>query len=252
MPSSSPARAARPSAWAATSPPRSPPAREVFQEVDETLEAKALQADVRRARRGTHPDREHPAGADGAFARGAAGAGEGRRLHACARRPWWSPAIRSANTARWPRPARSPSPTRRGCCGCAARPCSRRCPAGDGAMAALLGADMALAQEICAEAAPIPSAERRRRGPGGRRRGRQNRSTEVIEPANDNGGGQVVISGARAAVERAVEIAKSQGRPPRHAAAGVRPVPLRPDGARPPTRWPRRWPPRRPRRRSCR
>ena len=70
-------------------------------------------------------------------------------------------------------------------------------PAGQGAMAALLGADMAQAEAICAEAAPIPDS------PTG--------AKEVIEPANDNGGGQVVISGHRAAVERAIEIAKGKG-----------------------------------------
>ncbi len=67
-------------------------------------------------------------------------------------------------------------------------------PAGEGAMAALLGAEMPLAREICAEAATTPE--------GG---------TEVVEPANDNGGGQVVVSGHRAAVERAIEIAKARG-----------------------------------------
>jgi [acyl-carrier-protein] S-malonyltransferase len=66
-------------------------------------------------------------------------------------------------------------------------------PAGVGAMAALLGADMELATAICAEAAE---------GPEGR---------EVVEPANDNGGGQVVISGHKAAVERAMAIAKAKG-----------------------------------------
>ncbi len=66
-------------------------------------------------------------------------------------------------------------------------------PAGQGAMAALLGAEMALAQEICAEAAE---------GPDGR---------EVISCANDNGGGQVVISGHKTAVDRAIEIAKTKG-----------------------------------------
>lgn len=70
-------------------------------------------------------------------------------------------------------------------------------PAGTGAMAALIGAEMDLAREICAEAAPVPDSD----PPG----------TEVVEAANDNGGGQVVISGARAAVERAVEIAKAKG-----------------------------------------
>ncbi len=67
-------------------------------------------------------------------------------------------------------------------------------PAGQGAMAALLGAELDLAADICAEAAPSPE--------GGR---------EIVEPANDNGGGQVVISGHRAAVERAIEIARARG-----------------------------------------
>ena len=67
-------------------------------------------------------------------------------------------------------------------------------PAGEGAMAALLGAELELAREICAAAAE---------GPDGAR--------DVIGPANDNGGGQVVISGAKAAVERAIEIARNRG-----------------------------------------
>ena len=67
-------------------------------------------------------------------------------------------------------------------------------PPGEGAMAALLGADMAQAEAICAEATLAPDGRR-----------------EVVEPANDNGGGQVVISGARAAIERAIEIAKGKG-----------------------------------------
>jgi len=66
-------------------------------------------------------------------------------------------------------------------------------PAGVGAMAALLGVEMELAMAICAEAAE---------GPEGR---------EVVEPANDNGGGQVVISGHTAAVERAIAVAKTKG-----------------------------------------
>ncbi len=66
-------------------------------------------------------------------------------------------------------------------------------PAGEGAMAALLGAELELAREICAAAAD---------GPLGR---------EVVEPANDNGGGQVVISGHRGAVERAIELSKARG-----------------------------------------
>jgi [acyl-carrier-protein] S-malonyltransferase len=70
-------------------------------------------------------------------------------------------------------------------------------PAGVGAMAALLGADMAQVQEICKAAAPVPDSETNER--------------EVVEPANDNGGGQIVISGHRPAIERAIEIAKTIG-----------------------------------------
>jgi [acyl-carrier-protein] S-malonyltransferase len=70
-------------------------------------------------------------------------------------------------------------------------------PPGVGAMAALIGVDMAQAAAICAEAAPVPDSE--------------DGATEVVEPANDNGAGQVVISGHRAAVERAVEAAKARG-----------------------------------------
>lgn len=62
-------------------------------------------------------------------------------------------------------------------------------PVGEGAMAALLGADLDLALEIVAEAA----------------------DGDVCQVANDNGGGQVVISGARAAVDRAIAIAKDKG-----------------------------------------
>jgi [acyl-carrier-protein] S-malonyltransferase len=68
-------------------------------------------------------------------------------------------------------------------------------PPGEGAMAALLGADLAQAQSICERAAEDPETGEK----------------QVVEPANDNGGGQVVISGAKAAVERAVEIAKTDG-----------------------------------------
>lgn len=60
---------------------------------------------------------------------------------------------------------------------------------GVGAMAALLGVELHQAAAICAEAA----------------------DGEVVEVANDNGGGQVVISGAAAAVERAIALAKAKG-----------------------------------------
>ncbi|HZP78084.1 MAG TPA: ACP S-malonyltransferase [Pseudolabrys sp.] len=62
-------------------------------------------------------------------------------------------------------------------------------PVGTGAMAALLGLEFEQAAAAAQEAA----------------------QGEVCQAANDNGGGQVVVSGTKAAVERAVEIAKSKG-----------------------------------------
>ena len=68
-------------------------------------------------------------------------------------------------------------------------------PAGEGAMAALLGAEFDQAREICAKAAPDPETGKR----------------QVVEVANDNGGGQIVVSGHAAAVDRAIEAAKEAG-----------------------------------------
>ena len=62
-------------------------------------------------------------------------------------------------------------------------------PVGVGAMAALLGLDYDAATAVAAEAA----------------------QGEVCQAANDNGAGQVVVSGHKIAVERAVEIAKAKG-----------------------------------------
>ena len=70
--------------------------------------------------------------------------------------------------------------------------------AGEGAMAALLGVELEQAQGICADAAVLVRED-----------GTEER--QVVEPANDNGGGQVVISGHRAAIERAVDLAKARG-----------------------------------------
>src|SRR4029079_12350109 len=62
-------------------------------------------------------------------------------------------------------------------------------PVGMGAMAALLGLEFEAASAVAAEAA----------------------QGEVCQVANDNGSGQVVVSGNKSAVERAVEIAKAKG-----------------------------------------
>ena len=65
----------------------------------------------------------------------------------------------------------------------------RAVPVGQGAMAALLGAELDLARTIAAEAA----------------------EGEVCDVANDNGGQQVVLSGAAGAIDRAIAIAGQKG-----------------------------------------
>ncbi len=65
----------------------------------------------------------------------------------------------------------------------------RAVPVGVGAMAAIMGAEFSVIEEIAEEA-----------GQG-----------EVCTAANDNADGQVVISGHKSAVERAMEIAKERG-----------------------------------------
>ncbi len=62
-------------------------------------------------------------------------------------------------------------------------------PEGQGAMAALLGLDDAAVEAVCQEAA----------------------AGDVLEPANFNSPGQVVIAGTHAAVERGMALAKSRG-----------------------------------------
>ena len=62
-------------------------------------------------------------------------------------------------------------------------------PVGTGAMAALLGLDFDVASEVAREAA----------------------GDDVCQAANDNAPGQVVVSGDKAAVERALDIAKEKG-----------------------------------------
>lgn len=62
-------------------------------------------------------------------------------------------------------------------------------PVGVGAMAALIGLEFEAVTAVATEAA----------------------QGQVCQAANDNGGGQVVVSGDKAAVERAVEIAKTKG-----------------------------------------
>lgn len=65
----------------------------------------------------------------------------------------------------------------------------RAVPVGIGAMAAIMGAEFSIIEEIAAEAS----------------------GDEVCTAANDNADGQVVISGHKGAVERAMEISKERG-----------------------------------------
>lgn len=62
-------------------------------------------------------------------------------------------------------------------------------PSGRGAMAVILGLEMAAVGSLCKEA----------------------EQGDVVTPANYNGGGQIVIAGSRAAVARAMLLAKSKG-----------------------------------------
>src|ERR1043166_6144236 len=69
------------------------------------------------------------------------------------------------------------------------RAMQRAVPVGEGAMAALLGLELAAAQEVAAAAS----------------------QGEICACANDNAPGQVVVSGAKAAVERAIALASEKG-----------------------------------------
>ncbi len=68
-------------------------------------------------------------------------------------------------------------------------------PEGMGAMAALLGADLEQARALCESVATDPETD----------------AVEVIQTANDNGGGQIVISGHKGAVDRAIAAAPAAG-----------------------------------------
>jgi [acyl-carrier-protein] S-malonyltransferase len=76
------------------------------------------------------------------------------------------------------------------------RAMQRAVPVGDGAMAALLGLDLDVVQQVAADAAAATPAGSK---------------PEICDTANDNAPGQVVVSGHTAAVERAVAIAAERG-----------------------------------------
>ena len=80
-------------------------------------------------------------------------------------------------------------------------------PVGQGAMAALLGMEAAVVEEVCREAA----------------------QGEVVSPANFNSPGTIVIAGHTGAVARAVALARGPWSQTRHHAERQRALSLRPD-----------------------
>ena len=82
-------------------------------------------------------------------------------------------------------------------------------PVGTGAMAAILGVEPPVVEEICRDAA----------------------QGEVLDVANINSPGQIVVAGHRGAVERAVALAARAGREAERHAPGERALPLPPHDA---------------------
>ena len=96
-------------------------------------------------------------------------------------------------------------------------------PPGEGAMAALIGVELG---------AGCRDMRGGRAGAGERRNWREAAGEkEVIEPANDNGGGQVVVSGHRGRGGAGRRDRQGTRRAPGDAAAGLGTVPLRAHGA---------------------
>ena len=166
-----------------------PAARAVFDEVDAALGEKLTAIMWDGPAETLHADRKCPAGADGGLAGHAARAGDRGRLldrtrrrlrrRPFARRVFGAGRRRQPQHRRYRAPAAHPRPGHaEGGAGRASAPW-RRCSA----------LDYEAAVAVAGEAA----------------------QGEVCEAANDNGGGQVVLSGDKAAVERALEIAKAKG-----------------------------------------
>ena len=137
-------------------------------------------------------------------------ADQGRRRRSGARRRSSSPATASANIRRCARRARSTSPTTAKLLKLRGQAMQAAVPVGVGAMAALLGADLALAQKIADAAA----------------------QGEVCTVANDNDPSQVVHLGPQGRDRPRDRDGQGHGRQARGAAAGLGAVPLPADAAR--------------------
>ena len=106
------------------------------------------------------------------------------------RPPWW-PAIRWASTRRWCAPAPWTLADAVRLVRLRGQFMQDAVPAGQGAMAAILGLEVAAVVKACAECAAATG--------------------QVVSPANLNGGGQIVIAGHKAAVDRACGCPRSEG-----------------------------------------
>ena len=105
-----------------------------------------------------------------------------------------SPGIRSANIRRFARPDSLTLEDAARLLRLRGEAMQKAVPVGEGAMAAILGLDFGAVVKIATQAASDLYL-----------------TGAICQAANDNGGGQVVISGTTAAVERAMELAKLAG-----------------------------------------
>ena len=154
-----------------------PESRAVFEEADAALGFAAVAAVLRGPRGGAAAHGQHAAGHPGGQRRRASG-----RSRRAASGRTGSPATAWASTRRWWRPARSDARRRAAHRARRGQYMQEAVPVGAGAMAAILGLDLAAVEAACRQAA----------------------QGQVVAPANINSPGQVVIAGHAAAVERAV------------------------------------------------
>ncbi len=189
--------------WGRTSPRRHPAARRVFDEIDDALGFSISRPLLRRSRRRAEADGEHAAGDSGRVRRAILAAlGERSDVEARHRRRPLARRVQRDRRGRRAYPARGGEDRAH------ARhaSCRTRFRSAKGAMAAIIGPSL---EEIAARSATEAA------------------QGEVVSPANINAPGQIVIAGTKAAVDRAIDIAKDEGRPARAAASRLRTLPLR-------------------------
>ena len=167
-----------------------PAARDVFAEVDDALGEKLSAHHVGRPGGAPDADRKRAARADGGFACRHAGShgrkGLGFACRAIRRRPFAGRIFRSRR-----RRHADASPKPRACCAFAARPCRRPFPSGKARWPRCSASIWTSPPKLWPKP---PSA-----------------TGLVCQVANDNAPGQVVISGAKPAVDEAMRIGKDYG-----------------------------------------